>query len=56
VPDLTKCTRYKGALYCWDTEKNEIVEIHVNPVPVSPAYKDIVAAVFGKTETVRKEE
>jgi hypothetical protein len=46
MPDLGRCIKRDGKLYCWDFEQRKIVEIVLRDVPLTPETMDIIGDII----------
>jgi hypothetical protein len=42
APNLEKCIKHKGKVYCWNTETEQIEEITTRPVSISDCPETVV--------------
>lgn len=45
MSDLRYCVKRDGKTYCWDTERNRLVEVVLRDVPITPEVTDIIGDI-----------
>jgi len=48
MPDLTKCVRYDGKIYCWDIQSEKIVEVKITDVSFNDVPKEVLVALLNR--------
>ena len=48
MPDLSKCVRYEGKIYCWDKAGKTVVEVKITDIPLNEVPEDVLVIMLNR--------